>query len=188
MTLVWIDTETGGLDPSVHSLLTLAMVVQSTPGNQEVLHLGFQHSSYVVDAEAMAVNKLDLVRHHASARPPDLAVALIEAFLDRQAPHGQVMLAGHNVGFDIAFLMRYLRLHGPHLVSRFSHRIVDTMSLATALQVAGILPKKPVGLTALLDHYGIELPPQLRHTALGDAQATADLFQAMVATLAPAAP
>ncbi|WP_257311165.1 3'-5' exonuclease [Geothrix fuzhouensis] len=189
MNLVWIDTETGGLDPSRHSLLTLALVAKPRHGWEPIVdEIAFRHPTYVVEADAMAVNRIDLVQHHAKALEPTTAVARIEAFLDANVPQGEkVMLGGHNVGFDIAFLMPYLRQHGPHLVGRFSHRLVDTMTLATALRVGGLLPEGKGGLTDLLQHYGIDLADDQRHTALGDALATARLFHRMTSDIATAA-
>lgn len=186
MTLLWIDTETGGLDPARHSLLTLALVAKPSLGWEPMVEeIAFRHPTYVVDAEALAVNRIDLVQHHAKALQPEAAVACIETFLDRAVPAGEkAMLGGHNVGFDIAFLMAYLRQHGPHLVGRFSHRIVDTMTLATAMRVGGLLPEGAGGLTDLLKHYGIDLADSQRHTALGDALATARLFHRMTASIA----
>lgn len=188
MNLLWIDTETGGLDPFRHSLLTLALVAKPCHGwEPDVDEIAFRHPTYMVEAEAMAVNRIDLVRHHAQALEPAAAVARIEAFLDRHVPQGEkAMLGGHNVGFDIAFLMPYLRQHGPHLVGRFSHRQVDTMTLAATLRAGGLLPEGKGGLTDLLQHYGLELTAEQRHTALGDALATARLFHRMTAQIATA--
>jgi DNA polymerase III epsilon subunit-like protein len=180
MNLVWIDTETGGLDPATHSLLTLALVIRRPDGACEHTEIAFQHAPYVVDAEAMAVNRIDLVKHHAKACVPAHAASLLDAFLGRHiAPDQTVMLGGHNVGFDTAFLIRFLRRSAPHLLSRISHRSVDTMTLAAAMQVVGVLPSSVTGLTALLDYFGVVLPQEQRHTALGDAMATAELFQRM---------
>lgn len=182
MKLLWIDTETGGLEPSRHSLLSLGLVATLPEGGQAVTEVLFRHPTYEVDAEAMAVNRIDLVRHHQQAREPQEAVRAIEAFLTAHlAGPEKIHFAGHNVAFDLGFLMPFLRRHAPHLVDRFSHRTLDTMSLALALQQAGLLPQGSMGLSALLEHYGIHHPPQLRHTALGDASATERLYHRMIA-------
>jgi DNA polymerase III epsilon subunit-like protein len=184
MKFLWIDTETGGLDPTVHSLLSLALVVTEPSGDQVSTEIFFRHPNYTVDPEALAVNHIDLVRHHAHACEPAHAASLIAAFLGRHFPGDEkIQLAGHNVGFDIAFLGVFLRQHFPAIYARFSHRVMDTMPLALALQEAGLLPAGSLGLSALLEHYGIRLEPTLRHTALGDAKATEQLYRCMIADL-----
>lgn len=182
MKLLWIDTETGGLDPTVHSLLSLGLVVTEPSGGQASTEILFRHPVYTVDADALAVNRIDLVRHHAKACEPAHAASLMAAFIGRHfSGEEEIQLAGHNVAFDIAFLGRFLRQHAPTIYARFSHRMMDTMVLATALQHAGVLPRHNMGLSSLLAHYGIQLPDALRHTALGDASATERLYHRMIA-------
>ena len=65
-------------------------------------------------------------------------------------------------------------------VFRFGHRLVDTHSLAAGLRDAGRLPVADLSSTALFAHFGIEVPEEKRHTALGDALATFDLYWKLV--------
>lgn len=184
MSFLWIDTETGGLDPMRHSLLSLGLVATAADGAQACTEILFRHRVYEVDAEALAVNRIDLVAHHERALEPELAARAITNFvMEHVAGPDKIILAGHNVAFDLAFLGPFLRRHTPDLCAHISHRVMDTMPLALALQDAGLIPKGSMGLSALLEHYGIHLEPALRHTALGDARATEQLYRRMIADL-----
>lgn len=189
MTQVWIDVETGGLDPARHSLLTLALIIEGPGhGRYKSLEIAFRHDSYVVDVEALRVNRIDLNAHHASALAPEEAAERMEAFLDRHAGDGvAIQLAGHNVGFDRAFLKAWLERHAPHLVRRFSHRTVDTYALASALQAAGRIPEGSLSLSALSERFGVCIASELRHTARGDAMAALKLFRCISEELAKGA-
>ena len=90
------------------------------------------------------------------------------------------MLAGHNVGFDRAFLGAFLEAQGHALEPRFSHRLVDTHGIAAALRDAGKLPMENLGSDQLFAHFGIQVPEDRRHTALGDALATFELYWKLV--------
>jgi len=184
--MLFIDTETGGLDPGSHSLLSLGLVVGDGPALANSLEILFRHEPYVVSAGGMKVNRIDLARHDEAALDPPVALAVLDVFLDQHFPHRcqPIILAGHNVGFDRAFLKAFLASRGRDLEPRFSHRVVDTHSLASGLRDAGRLPLENLGSTALFAHFGIEPPPEQRHTALGDAVATFHLYWKLVELMA----
>jgi len=179
---LFLDTETGGLDARVHSLLSLGLVVGDGSRIANTLEILVKHEPYVVSGGGMKVNRIDLARHDAQALAPAQALAVLDIFLDQHFPHRcqPVILAGHNVGFDLAFLKAFLEGQGHALEPRFSHRVVDTHSLAAGLRDAGRLPLANLSSTALFDHFGIQVPEDRRHTALGDALATFELYWKLV--------
>lgn len=78
------------------------------------------------------------------------------------------VLVAHNAPFDMEFLYRRERQIG----KTFANPVLDTVSLSAV--VFG--EWEDHSLDALTDRLGVELPENLRHTALGDAVATADTF------------
>jgi DNA polymerase-3 subunit epsilon len=87
---------------------------------------------------------------------------------------GAVVVA-HNAPFDMAFLHRTGREVG--LV--FDHPILDTVHLS-AIVFGGSAEHT---LDALCDRLDISIPPQMRHTAMGDAVATAEVLVALIPVL-----
>jgi DNA polymerase-3 subunit epsilon len=180
--LLFIDTETGGLEPGKHSLLSVGLVVGDGPRVAHSLEVLIRHEPYVVSGGGMQVNRIDLAAHTAAALEPEMALGVMNVFLEQHFPHRckPILLAGHNVGFDRAFLGAFLEGLGHSLEPRFGHRIVDTHSMAAALRDAGKLPLENLGSSALFDHFGIVVPEGKRHTALGDALATFELYWKLV--------
>ncbi len=165
--MIFLDTETGGHDPALHSLLTIGLVTLEGGEVTRPLHLRLRHEAYHVQAEAMAVNGIDLLAHHAQAQDaPEVA----QAIRDYAAEVGRVMLGGHNFGFDLAFLRPLL----PDLGRVFRRGYADTKLAAQFLIHAGVLPKS-VGtpLDQLAKHFGIEYAA---HDALEDARTTAQVY------------
>lgn len=181
MRLLVLDTETGGLDAARHSLLTLGLVALEDDRILESTELWVRHEPYVVTGGGMKVNRIDLAAHHAQARPSLEAADALEAFCSRHFDAHPVTLVGHNIAFDRAFLGNFLASVGRDLEPRFHHRTVDTHALAFGLQQAGRLPAAlRLSSDGLFAHFGIEVPPEARHTALGDALATAELYLRLI--------
>lgn len=87
---------------------------------------------------------------------------------------GAVIIA-HNAPFDMAFLHRIAKQTG----QRFDHPVLDTVHLS-AVVFGGSAEHT---LDALCQRLDIHIPDHLRHTALGDAQATAEVFVALLPLL-----
>ena len=85
------------------------------------------------------------------------------------------VLVAHNAPFDLAFLKR-LEAKSP---LRFDHPVLCTARLSAALD--GHLSDHT--LDALAERYGVTLDEAIRHTALGDAEATAQIFLKLLAVL-----
>lgn len=85
------------------------------------------------------------------------------------------VIVAHNAPFDMAFLRRHAQAAQVH----WDHPILDTVLLSAVLFGASV----PHTLDALCDRLDITIPTALRHTALGDAQATAEALVKMIPML-----
>lgn len=65
---------------------------------------------------------------------------------------------------------------------------MDTAGVLRFLSLANLLPLSGAGLDEALKHFGIEVPDKKRHTALGDARATAQLLSKLVSISLPRDP
>jgi DNA polymerase III epsilon subunit-like protein len=183
--LLVIDTETGGTDPERHSLLSLAGVVWENGAIRGEIEFLVAEPDFSVTARALEINRIDLVAHSRLAVAPRIASGLLEAFVaghfNDQIEAGEgVVLAGHNVNFDLGFLKRLYRVAGVTFPTFFSHRVVDTASVLRLLAIAGRLPSTAVASSEAFAHLGIAVSAEERHTALGDARATALLLTRLV--------
>lgn len=176
--LLVLDTETGGLSPETDALLSVGLVDWR---DGEVL----RSEEILVDAEhlacsekALTVNNIDLDLHHAYSVTRAEAAERIRDFC---APMGRPVLAGHNVQFDIGFVRR---LFAPDVLRKtFSHRVLDTLQILLYLGHAGLIPAEIAKLDQAMAHFGIEVTPGKRHTALADALATAELYSHLLHTI-----
>jgi DNA polymerase III epsilon subunit-like protein len=174
--LLVIDTETGGTDPLVHSLLAIGAVIWDEGrivGREEFL---IREPEICTDADALSINRLDLTAVRRDGLSPNEAVVRIERFVSTHFEEPEeVVLTGHNVSFDVGFLRRLYRLAGKPYWRRYSHRLFDTASVVRYLSIAGVIKIPNVSSDAAFTYFGILPETSKRHTALGDAVATAQL-------------
>ncbi|WP_406649567.1 3'-5' exonuclease [Aliisedimentitalea scapharcae] len=85
------------------------------------------------------------------------------------------VIVAHNAPFDMAFLRRHAQKTGV----TWDHPILDTVLLSAVLFGAS----ETHTLDALCDRLDVTIPDHLRHTALGDAQATAEVLCKMLPML-----
>lgn len=166
--LVFIDTETTGLDPNFHEIIEIGMIQVDPESMEEIgealeIRIRPEHIERA-SPEALVVNGYN-EEDWKDAVSSRTAVEIIDKALD------WVMIGGHNVHFDRAFLAALFARHNRKL-RIFSH-IVDTATLAYPLYIAGILPS--LNLDAIGAHFGIERTPV--HNALDDAFMSLDAAQ-----------
>jgi DNA polymerase III subunit epsilon len=173
--LLFIDTETGGLDPDKNSLLSLAMVIWEDREILDSMEVLINDGVLSVTEEALSVNKIDIEKHKQSAVSSSRAMDEILSFIRKYFPQQRkITLAGHNVHFDAAFLRSFFSANNKDFNEFFSHRIIDTSSILYYLYLAGHIKQRAISSDDAFALFDIKV--EGRHTALGDAIATAKLF------------
>lgn len=187
--LLVIDTETGGLDPSEHSILSLGAVCWREGDLVDELEIFISEPQIVCTERALKEHRIDIEWLSEQGSEPREAVIEFNQFLernfDRLKSGEKISLAGHNVGFDINYLKRLYKLAGSESEYErlFSHRTLDTASIIRFLYLAGRISLSSAALSDAIEYFDIELDPEERHTAIGDARATANLLTKLIETV-----
>lgn len=177
--ILFIDTETGGLDPGKHSLLSVGLVLWREAKIYDTKEIFINDGHLKATKEALEINRIDLDQHRKTAISPAEAIQQIIHFIKRNFDSSEkITLAGHNIGFDISFIRYLFESQRYKFGSYFSHRSIDTSSILYYLYLAGLLESRIVGSSEAFKHFGIEVSG--RHTALGDSIATAELFTKLI--------
>ena len=171
-----LDTETGGLSSRDHSLLTIAGIAWS-PDKQPrpLFSLYVKEPQLYTTQKAMEVNRVNLHKLEQEGLTPKEAVGAIRYALDHHyGPSREpVMLCGHNVNFDVGFVERLYRLAGERYREDFSRKTLDTVAVFQFFMASGLIPPGKANGDRMFSTLGIPVPDEHRHTALGDAWATA---------------
>lgn len=170
MKILFIDTETGGLDPNKHSLLSVGLALWE---DSEIMHTEeffVKEEEYNVTEIALKINKIDL------EKLKKIGISKIEIkenilkFIKKNFDEEKIILAGQNVNFDISFLKKLFSLE--EFSQIFSYRSVDIASILKYISL-----KKNIDISSLdeaMKYYGIKT--EKRHTALEDAKIAAEIF------------
>ncbi len=180
--ILFIDTETGGLNPESFSIISFAGVLWRDGEILDSLQVFIQEEPFYSDVDSMKINRIDMDWIKNNGLPPSKAVKQITDFLKQIQPNSVVpmRLGGHNIGFDVGFTKRLFRLGGGDFSSFFSHRTIDTSTILAFLSLANKIKLDGAGSSDAFSHFGIEFAQGDRHTALGDALATAKLFNCLL--------
>jgi DNA polymerase III epsilon subunit-like protein len=160
--LVFLDTETTGLDPTVDQVWEFAAIRREEDGSETAHHCYVEHAEWRRDRLPESF-RADLLARY------DRKTALTQgAFIDllchvlRDKPR----IVGAAPWFDAGFLAEYID-------PCWSHRLIDVETLA-----AGKVGRLMNGLADAAQTFGIENPAA--HTALGDAETTMRVYDAVM--------
>ena len=181
MRLLFIDTETGGIDPQKHALLSIGLVVWdngSIIASKEIL---IKQGDKSITQRSLNINKIDCAKHNQLAVTQTTAIKYILDFIKVHFGEAKVTCAGHNVSFDISFVKQMFKNNKRSFENYFSHRLIDTSSILSFLYLSGKVPYQISSSAKAFDYYGISVNG--RHTAIGDAIATVELFEKLLSTV-----
>jgi DNA polymerase-3 subunit epsilon len=174
---VVFDSETTGLDLTKNRLLSIAGVGMNGSDVRLDDTFGAMVTQTDVGGSDAAVIHGLISNDLADGLPEDEAASRFLAFA------GDAVLVAHHAAFDMRMLEKAI---APHRGAKVWSPSVDTAQLAqrvedgpmTSNQARGADPRSAYQLDTLVERYGIDIPE--RHTAAGDALATALLFQRLL--------
>lgn len=179
------DVETGGIGPDVSLLTAYVAILDENMEIIDELELAMKPDDkiYHVTAEALAINKINLIEHDKDERTISFGKAgeLLRDLIKLHSEDGKTKLIplGHNVAFDMDNLYRNV-LNKKEAQKYISYRVLDTGSTGRFLITAGLIPETVSGsLGSYVEHFKVE--KREAHTARGDVLMTVDLMKAMIA-------
>lgn len=176
MKLLFIDTETGGLDESRHSLLTIGLVVWEDSKIIDEKEILISKEKYSCVQQALDVNKINLDELRKNGVSEINVIKGLEEFCDKNFGKNKVTIAGHNTAFDVAFIRSLYKRNKAKYYLKFNYRILDTACILKFMYMQGKFDSDISTTDKAFEYFNIKIDKDKRHTALGDALATAELF------------
>lgn len=169
--LIALDVESSGPDPTTNQLLAASLVPIGSSARPLTIYVRHETVSWTqAGKDYFALYRSAWEKQ---AQSPHEAMRTLSNYLEQSFSAKELLLVGHNVGFDLSFLKQ---VSGGRPFPRLSHRTVDTHTMLRVLAWLGKIPESACSSTGAFAHFGITPPAGERHTALGDAMATRELF------------
>lgn len=178
MKVLWLDTETTGLDPVKNDIIQIAGII--TVDGKVKASINFRSAPFdygEISPEALKTNGYTEEEIKLWPNPGKTFYDLIKIFdtyVDKFNKSDKLVLAGHNVGFDKLMLESMAKkCEFEYLFSYIDYTTLDTAQLAMICRILGKgdLPKSNK-LSELCKHFGIEMKA---HDAWEDIVATRKL-------------
>jgi hypothetical protein len=180
-----LDCECGGLGTDKSLLTAYFEVLNYKMEYLDSLHIKLKHDSYVLTAQGMAINKIDIVLHDRYAEYKTTAGQKLYKFLSKYSEEGHTKLipVGHGVFRDLWWIWEQL-LGRKTFEQYVSYRKLDTAVIAQFLKVQGKLPESVSGsLISLASYYDIPLlhtEEDNFHNEIYDTKATIEVLKAQL--------
>lgn len=176
--LLFIDTETGGVDPAEHSLFSVGVVVWESGNIIFEDELYIKDTVYKITAQALDINNINISQIDKIGLDKQDIIKKLKSIKEEYFNNTIMTVAGHNIGFDVSFLKQLYKDCNSIFLEDFSHRTIDTSSILQFLFFSKKLETNISSSDVAFKYFNIEV--KKRHTALDDCRATVYLFNKLI--------
>ncbi len=178
--ILWLDTETTGLDPNKNFLFQLSYI--NTLNNQ----IKFDNDLYMRPQyiEQFQIEKAAFDKHKKTIE--EIQNYKLEAeqlkvfFNDLTSSGNKFYLAGYNVKFDIEFLKALFARHNYIITDYFNYLYLDVLQLVINLKLAGKINPINCKLETILQYFDLIKDINSLHNAKQDILCTKMLYDFLI--------
>ena len=179
--IIFIDTETGGVNPEKSALIQLSGIIRIDKKDIEKFNFyikPFENSEVnekALEVQGRTLEELKTDKYVEEKEVYKQFINLLDKYIDKYDRTDKFVVAGYNVRFDVDILKAFFQRHGNNfLFSYLDSSMLDPLYSIRLLQIAGILPVLENNkLETWCKHFGIELKA---HDSLEDIEATKKLI------------
>lgn len=186
--IIFIDTETGGVNPEKSALIQLSGIIRIDKKDVEKFNFyikPFENSEVNEKALEVQGRTLDELKGEKYIEEKEVYkqfINLLDKYIDKYDKTDKFIVAGYNVRFDVDILKALFQRHGNNfLFSYLDSSMLDPLYSIRLLQIAGMLPVLENNkLETWCKHFGIELKA---HDSLEDIVATKKLIGKLISLI-----
>lgn len=186
--MLWLDTETTGLDANKHGVIQIAALYEEAqiPYYANIPFIFNEMSNAIgckVDKEALRINgrkKKEIKKFPNSGETFSHFIAFLDERVNKFNKEDKITIMGYNVKFDLEMIHAWAKRENyEYLGSYLDWRVVDVLVIARNEWLMGRMPSEPEDfkLGTICKVYGINPP---NHDALQDIKATRELYFKMM--------
>ena len=186
--IIFIDTETGGVNPEKSALIQLSGIIRIDKKDIEKFNFyikPFDNSEVnekALEVQGRTLEELKTDKYVEEKEVYKQFINLLDKYIDKYDRTDKFVVAGYNVRFDVDILKAFFQRHGNNfLFSYLDSSMLDPLYSIRLLQIAEILPALENNkLETWCKHFGIELKA---HDSLEDIEATKKLIGKLISLI-----
>lgn len=183
--IIFIDTETGGVNPEKAALIQLSGIIRIDKKDVEKFNFyikPFENSEVnekALEVQGRTLEELKTDKYVEEKEVYKQFIKLLDKYIDKYDRTDKFIVAGYNVRFDVDILKAFFQRHGNNfLFSYLDSSMLDPLYSIRLLQIAEVLPVLENNkLETWCKHFGIELKA---HDSLEDIEATKKLIGKLI--------
>nr|DAS49962.1 MAG TPA: DNA polymerase III subunit alpha [Caudoviricetes sp.] len=186
--IIFIDTETGGVNPEKAALIQLSGIIRIDKKDVEKFNFyikPFENSEVTekaLEIQGRTLEELKTDKYVEEKEVYKQFINLLDKYIDKYDRTDKFIVAGYNVRFDVDILKAFFQRHGNNfLFSYLDSSMLDPLYSIRLLQIAEVLPVLENNkLETWCKHFGIELKA---HDSLEDIVATKKLIGKLISLI-----
>ena len=186
--IIFIDTETGGVNPEKAALIQLSGIIRIDKKDVEKFNFyikPFENSEVTekaLEVQGRTWEELKTDKYVEEKEVYKQFIELLDKYVDKYDRTDKFVVAGYNVRFDVDILKAFFQRHGNNfLFSYLDSSMLDPLYSIRLLQIAEVLPVLENNkLETWCKHFGIELKA---HDSLEDIEATKKLIGKLISLI-----
>nr|DAS60494.1 MAG TPA: DNA polymerase III subunit alpha [Caudoviricetes sp.] len=186
--IIFIDTETGGVNPEKAALIQLSGIIRIDKKDVEKFNFyikPFENSEVTekaLEVQGRTLEELKTDKYVEEKEVYKQFINLLDKYIDKYDRTDKFIVAGYNVRFDVDILKAFFQRHGNNfLFSYLDSSMLDPLYSIRLLQIAEVLPVLENNkLETWCKHFGIELKA---HDSLEDIEATKKLIGKLISLI-----
>lgn len=186
--IIFIDTETGGVNPEKAALIQLSGIIRIDKKDVEKFNFyikPFENSEVnekALEVQGRTLEELKTEKYIEEKEVYKQFVNLLDKYIDKYDRTDKFVVAGYNVRFDVDILKAFFQRNGNNfLFSYLDSSMLDPLYSIRLLQIAEVLPVLENNkLETWCKHFGIELKA---HDSLEDIEATKKLIGKLISLI-----
>ena len=186
--IIFIDTETGGVNPEKAALIQLSGIIRIDKKDVEKFNFyikPFENSEVnekALEVQGRTLDELKAEKYIEEKEVYKQFINLLDKYIDKYDKTDKFIVAEYNVRFDVDILKALFQRHGNNfLFSYLDSSMLDPLYSIRLLQIAEVLPVLENNkLETWCKHFGIELKA---HDSLEDIEATKKLIGKLISLI-----
>ena len=181
--ILWIDTETTGLNPDKHGIRELGYIIEINGEivEKDVLYinpLSCIKKDVAIDPKALELSGVTIEDITTYPQSIDMFLKfqkLLQKYINIDDKNDNFTIAGYNPKFDYDFLFKWFEDNGiiKSFNQYFNYKVLDVFPIVMTLKYLNIIDTENDKLKTVCEYFNI---PINAHNALSDITATRELF------------